>query len=353
MQTPAPFDYERATSVDHALALLERHGPEARLVAGGHSLLPMMKLRLARPECLIDINDLADLAYIRLRRRRAARSARMTRHAELLESPLARRALPDLPRRRAGDRRPDRAQPRHRRRVAVPGRPVRGPVGRVRRGRRHVRDPRRRRRAHGAGPRVPHRPVRDRRRAGRDRWPRSGCRSARAAAARTRRSSAGPATGPWPPPAPRVVARRRHRRRRRHRSDRRRRRRTSARAEAEDVLRGQADRGEPRRGRRDRRPSTATRSADQRGPVDYKRHLAGELDRSGAASCGRPSPGTGGLTDAGHRDRQRRGRTRADVEPAAAAGALPARRAGSDRHPLGLRHIQLRRVHGVDGRRCR
>ena len=66
MQTPAPFEYERATSVDHALALLERHGPEARLVAGGHSLLPMMKLRLARPECLIDINDLADLAYIRV-----------------------------------------------------------------------------------------------------------------------------------------------------------------------------------------------------------------------------------------------------------------------------------------------
>ena len=64
MQVPAPFDYERATSVDHALELLERHGPEARLVAGGHSLLPMMKLRLAPPEYLIDINDLAELGYI-------------------------------------------------------------------------------------------------------------------------------------------------------------------------------------------------------------------------------------------------------------------------------------------------
>ena len=62
MQTPAPFEYERAGSVDDALALLERHGPEARLVAGGHSLLPMMKLRLARPEVLIDINDLHDKA---------------------------------------------------------------------------------------------------------------------------------------------------------------------------------------------------------------------------------------------------------------------------------------------------
>nr|MDQ2725721.1 FAD binding domain-containing protein [Actinomycetota bacterium] len=60
MQVPAPFEYERATSVENALALLERHGPEARLIAGGHSLLPMMKLRLARPETLIDINDLSD-----------------------------------------------------------------------------------------------------------------------------------------------------------------------------------------------------------------------------------------------------------------------------------------------------
>jgi aerobic carbon-monoxide dehydrogenase medium subunit len=89
VQTPAPFEYERAGSVDDALALLERHGPEARLVAGGHSLLPMMKLRLARPEVLIDINDLADLSYIRLDRDDIAIGA-MTRHAELLDSPLLR-----------------------------------------------------------------------------------------------------------------------------------------------------------------------------------------------------------------------------------------------------------------------
>ena len=49
MQVPAHFEYERATSVDHALALLARWGAEARVVAGGHSLIPMMKLRLARP----------------------------------------------------------------------------------------------------------------------------------------------------------------------------------------------------------------------------------------------------------------------------------------------------------------
>lgn len=87
MQTPAPFEYERAGSVDDALALLERHGPEARLVAGGHSLLPMMKLRLARPEVLIDINDLTDLSYIRLEGGHIAIGA-MTRHAELLDSPV-------------------------------------------------------------------------------------------------------------------------------------------------------------------------------------------------------------------------------------------------------------------------
>jgi carbon-monoxide dehydrogenase medium subunit len=87
VQTSAPFEYERATSVEGALALLERHGPEARLVAGGHSLLPMMKLRLAAPEFLIDINDLTDLDYIRVDGRDIAIGA-MTRHAGLLASPL-------------------------------------------------------------------------------------------------------------------------------------------------------------------------------------------------------------------------------------------------------------------------
>jgi carbon-monoxide dehydrogenase medium subunit len=87
VQTPAPFEYERATSVDHALALLERHGSEARLLAGGHSLLPMMKLRLAGPDFLIDINDLTDLAYVRVDGDDLAIGA-MTRHADLLSSPI-------------------------------------------------------------------------------------------------------------------------------------------------------------------------------------------------------------------------------------------------------------------------
>ena len=55
MQVPAPFEYERATSVEEALELLVRLGPGARLLAGGHSLLPMMKLRLAAPEYVIDL----------------------------------------------------------------------------------------------------------------------------------------------------------------------------------------------------------------------------------------------------------------------------------------------------------
>ena len=88
MQVPAPVEYERATSVSDALALLERYGPEARLIAGGHSLLPMMKLRLARPEVLIDINDLTDLSSISVVGDEL-RIGAMTRHRELLESAVA------------------------------------------------------------------------------------------------------------------------------------------------------------------------------------------------------------------------------------------------------------------------
>ncbi len=87
MQVPAPFEYERATSVDHAISLLEQLGDEARLVAGGHSLIPMMKLRLTDLEYLIDINDLHDeLGYVRVGVEEV-RIGAMTRHRELLESP--------------------------------------------------------------------------------------------------------------------------------------------------------------------------------------------------------------------------------------------------------------------------
>jgi carbon-monoxide dehydrogenase medium subunit len=88
MQIPAAFDYERATSIENALELLRSRGPDARLLAGGHSLLPMMKLRLAAPECLIDIDPLAgELGYIR-EDAGELRIGAMTRHRELLESEL-------------------------------------------------------------------------------------------------------------------------------------------------------------------------------------------------------------------------------------------------------------------------
>jgi carbon-monoxide dehydrogenase medium subunit len=85
VQVPAPFEYERATSVDHAVSLLDKLGPEARIIAGGHSLLPMMKLRLATPEHLIDINDLTDLAYIR-EEGSEVRIGALARHRDVLES---------------------------------------------------------------------------------------------------------------------------------------------------------------------------------------------------------------------------------------------------------------------------
>jgi aerobic carbon-monoxide dehydrogenase medium subunit len=93
VQTPAPFEYQRATSVDGAIASLERLGPEARVIAGGHSLLPMMKLRLAQPEHLIDINDLHELAYIR-EEGAMIRIGALTRHVDLLKSDLLAKHFP-------------------------------------------------------------------------------------------------------------------------------------------------------------------------------------------------------------------------------------------------------------------
>jgi carbon-monoxide dehydrogenase medium subunit len=88
MQIPAAFEYERATSVEQALELLQARGPEARLLAGGHSLLPMMKLRLAAPEHLIDIDALADeLGYVR-EEAGEVRIGAMTRHRDILASGL-------------------------------------------------------------------------------------------------------------------------------------------------------------------------------------------------------------------------------------------------------------------------
>lgn len=88
LQVPAYVEYEKAASVEHALALLARFAPGARILAGGHSLIPMMKLRLARPELLIDINGIQSLSYLK-RVRDELCIGTLTRHAELLAAPEA------------------------------------------------------------------------------------------------------------------------------------------------------------------------------------------------------------------------------------------------------------------------
>jgi carbon-monoxide dehydrogenase medium subunit len=90
MQVPAQVEYEKATSVDHALSLLARYAPEARILAGGHSLIPMMKLRLARPEVLVDINSISALRYIDIAPGGGElRIGALARHADLLRAAAA------------------------------------------------------------------------------------------------------------------------------------------------------------------------------------------------------------------------------------------------------------------------
>jgi aerobic carbon-monoxide dehydrogenase medium subunit len=84
---PLAFDYEVAESVDHAIDLLGQHGDEAKLLAGGHSLLPIMKLRLAAPALLVDLGHLEDLKYVRDEGDHIAIGA-MTRHSDVETDPI-------------------------------------------------------------------------------------------------------------------------------------------------------------------------------------------------------------------------------------------------------------------------
>jgi carbon-monoxide dehydrogenase medium subunit len=93
MQVPSHVQYDRATSVEHALDLLAAAGPDARVVAGGHSLIPMMKLRLAQPETLIDINDLSELSGISVDGGEL-RIGALARHVDLLDSAVAAEHFP-------------------------------------------------------------------------------------------------------------------------------------------------------------------------------------------------------------------------------------------------------------------
>jgi carbon-monoxide dehydrogenase medium subunit len=93
---PSPFDYVKVRSVDEALSALAEHGEDAKLLAGGHSLLPIMKLRLAVPSVLIDIGGIADLSYVRVEGDEVAIGA-CTRHHELEHHEVARAEVPVLP----------------------------------------------------------------------------------------------------------------------------------------------------------------------------------------------------------------------------------------------------------------
>jgi carbon-monoxide dehydrogenase medium subunit len=92
---PASFSYERARSVDEALELAARHGDDAKFLAGGHSLLPLMKLRLAMPEVVIDLGRVPGLSYIEERNGHIAVGA-LTRHHDVENSGLLARELPLL-----------------------------------------------------------------------------------------------------------------------------------------------------------------------------------------------------------------------------------------------------------------
>jgi carbon-monoxide dehydrogenase medium subunit len=97
---PSPFDYVRAGSVEEALAALAEHGEDAKVLAGGHSLLPLMKLRLAVPELLIDISGIPDLSYVRVEGDGASAVVAIgagTRHFELERDEVARAEVPLLP----------------------------------------------------------------------------------------------------------------------------------------------------------------------------------------------------------------------------------------------------------------
>jgi carbon-monoxide dehydrogenase medium subunit len=92
---PAKFEYTRAATIDEALAALGQHGDEAKLLAGGHSLLPLMKLRLATPAMLVDIGRLSELSYVRDEGDTIAIGA-LTRHRDVETSDVLREHAPLL-----------------------------------------------------------------------------------------------------------------------------------------------------------------------------------------------------------------------------------------------------------------
>ena len=92
---PAKFEYKRASSAEEAISLVGEHGDEAKFLAGGHSLLPLMKLRLASPAVLVDIGRLHDLSYIRDDGDHLAIGA-LTRHRDIETSDVVKEHAPLL-----------------------------------------------------------------------------------------------------------------------------------------------------------------------------------------------------------------------------------------------------------------
>ncbi|HLB39382.1 MAG TPA: xanthine dehydrogenase family protein subunit M [Actinomycetota bacterium] len=90
---PSRFEYHRASSIEEALALLDRYGEDAKLLAGGQSLIPLLKLRFAAPEHLIDLNPIADLGAIS-ERDGVLRIGALTRHNDLIRSAVIARGYP-------------------------------------------------------------------------------------------------------------------------------------------------------------------------------------------------------------------------------------------------------------------
>jgi len=96
MSIPAAFDYHTATTVDEAIALLQQYGDEAKVLAGGHSLLPTMKMRLAQPGHLVDIGRISGLSYIREDSGAVAVGA-MTRYSTIMRSDVVGKYFALLP----------------------------------------------------------------------------------------------------------------------------------------------------------------------------------------------------------------------------------------------------------------
>jgi aerobic carbon-monoxide dehydrogenase medium subunit len=92
---PAAFEYARAKSVQEAVSLLKEKGEDAKVLAGGHSLIPLMRLRLSQPSALVDINPIKELSYV-VRENGKLRVGALTRHVEIQNSPEVKQNLPML-----------------------------------------------------------------------------------------------------------------------------------------------------------------------------------------------------------------------------------------------------------------